>query len=385
MLPESQGLVRQTIHWVGDDAELEAVCARWKSCSMLALDTEFMRSRTYYPLAGLIQINDGEQNCLIDPTTIDDFFPLIDILDDDKILKVLHSSSEDLEVFQHGLGCLPRHILDTQIAAAIAGYDFSLGYANLVKQVLGHELPKSETRSDWLQRPLSNAQLQYAAVDVEYLYVVAERLIAKLNQSSRLSWAMEDSAALLRNYFENQDPDKSFLRLKSAWKLDSRRLAILQGVSRWREDKAQEKNVPRNRIVKENAMMTIAQTAPSELRQLKNIEGFSERMIRSNGEKILAIVAQALALPESALPVKMPAPLNAVERKLLEEMKTEIVSRAKELSIPAEILARKKDIEYIIVNLRHRLFSLPPSLTGWRRSLVGEQLLNIAKTHSDEG
>lgn len=182
----SQDLVKQPIIWVDNDDQLEQVCESWMELNMIAVDTEFMRSQTFYPIAGLIQVNDGERNYLIDPSAIQDFFPLVDIFDNENILKVLHSCSEDLEVFQHTFGCVPKNILDTQIAAAFVGHSYSLGFANLARDVLNVDLPKGETRSDWLQRPLSVAQIQYAAMDVEYLYILATELIASLKKTTAI-------------------------------------------------------------------------------------------------------------------------------------------------------------------------------------------------------
>lgn len=158
--------------WIEQDTELAELCQRWRQQAAIAVDTEFMRTSTFYPIAGLIQIGDGKGCYLIDPLAIQDFTPLRDLLLDESVTKVLHSCSEDLVVFQRLLGIVPAPLFDTQIAAAFAGYGFSLGYAGLVKAVLNTEIPKEETRSDWLQRPLSVAQLKYAALDVAHMLIV---------------------------------------------------------------------------------------------------------------------------------------------------------------------------------------------------------------------
>jgi len=371
----SSSLVKQEIIWVKDNRHLDEVCERMQHKPLLAIDTEFMRSRTYYPIAGLIQINDGEYNYLIDPTTIDDFYPLIEIFDDTSIYKCLHSCSEDLEVFQYSLGGLPKGMLDTQVAAAMAGYGFSVGFGNLVSAVIDIALPKGETRSDWLQRPLSQAQLSYAAIDVEYLYIIASQLIRRLDDIGRLHWAMEDSAAIVDNFFVNQDPEKSYLRFKSAWKLNQRQLAVLMGLSRWREDAAQDQDVPRNRIVKESAIFSIAQRGISDAGQLRKFEGINERMVRTYGQQIFEVVNKALSLPESELPMLLPAPLNAKERELLTELKQKVGDVAERLSMANEILVKKKEYESLIVGARQGRFALPEQLLGWRREIVGDMLL----------
>ncbi len=372
----SDNLVKQDIRWVDSNAELEQVCELLREKKMLAVDTEFMRSRTYYPIAGLIQINDGECNYLIDPSAIDDFYPLADVLDNAEILKAMHSCSEDLEVFYHAFGCQVQGVFDTQIAAAFAGHGISIGYAKLVDITLDINLPKNETRSDWLQRPLSQSQLQYAAIDVEYLYIIALKLIDALKEQNRYAWVLEDSGAILKNFFSNTSPENSYQRFKSAWKLEPRQLEALKVLSRWREDVAQEKDLPRNRVLKESAIYSIAQQSPTHISKLRNFEGMNERMIRSYGKAIIDIVNEVNAIPEDELPNKVPRPLNADERGLLDDMKSHIVEEAKALSLPSELLMRKKDYEFIIVSNRDDAVKIPENLMGWRKSIVEKALQN---------
>lgn len=377
-----ENLIEQPIVWVDSSEQLERACEQWQEQTLLAVDTEFMRSRTYYPIAGLIQINDGSASYLIDPLAVDDFYPLIDIFDNPNIMKTLHSCSEDLEVFQHTFGCLPKNVLDTQIAASLCGYGFSVGFANLVNEVMDIELPKSETRSDWLQRPLSQAQRHYAAIDVEYLYTLARILIEKLNESSRIDWALADSDQMRQNFFDNQDPDRSFLRVKNAWKLNARQLLVLQKISRWREDVAQDKNIPRNRLLKESALFSIAQTSPKQLSQLRQFEGMSERMIRQNGAAVIDLIEQASQVDEVDLPDVLPAPIDKKERGLLSLMKQAVQGLAQNLGMPPEVLLRKKDYESIIVALRTQdSFVMPDSLHNWRKDLVIDTLKSCVEKY----
>ncbi len=372
----SDQLVKQEIVWVETNEHLDEVCELWQqNTNMLAVDTEFMRSRTYYPIAGLIQVSDGQKNYLIDPTKINDYYPLTELFEDENILFVLHSCSEDLEVFQHTFNCLPKKLIDTQVAAAIAGYAFSLGYANLVREMLDIELPKGETRSDWLQRPLSQSQMLYAAIDVEYLYVVAQKLIQKLTELERLEWALDDGASLVANFFVNQNPDRFYLRIKSAWKLKSRQLLALQGLSRWREDLAQERDVPRNRILKENALFSIALKSPTEISKLKDFEGMSERMIRHNGEKILEIIHSAKKASDAELPAVMPPPLRSAERNILDELRKTTQAVANSLGVPTEVLVKKKDYEMMLFEKRRNVLEIPETLRGWRLEIIGKPLL----------
>ncbi len=375
----SENLLQQEVVWVDQDDALEKVCEAWQDKPLLALDTEFMRSSTYYPIAGLIQVNDGEKNYLIDPTKITDFYPFAEILDNENIVKVLHSCSEDLEVFQHALDCLPQNIFDTQVAGALAGYGFSVGFGKLALAVLDVDLPKSETRSDWLQRPLSQSQIHYAALDVEYLFTLANSLMVQLNEQQRLPWAMEDSQRMVDNFFVNQDPDRTYLKFKSAWKLDEQQLAILKVLSRWREDEAQAKDIPRNRLVKESAIYSIALTKPTAEGQLYSIDGLTSRMIRSYGDKFLSIVEDVLALPSDHLPARLPRPLCSEERNVLDKLKQVVLAKAEEMSLPSEVLMRKKDYEEILITARDQVYRVPTKLHGWRKNVIAEKVVETVQ------
>ncbi len=375
-------LVKQNIQWIDTQSELEKCCSTWREKELLAVDTEFMRSRTYYPIAGLIQVNDGTTNYLIDPVTIGDLSAFNTILADSGIVKALHSCSEDLEVFHRLFQNLPNNIFDTQIAAAFTGYGFSVGFANLVKASLGVDLPKSETRSDWLQRPLSIAQINYAALDVEYLFQLAEQLRKALTESGRLAWVEEECERVLAGFHDSQNPELSYLRSKSAWKLTPEQLAVLQALSKWREQTAQMRDVPRNRVIKEHTLFTLALKQPSHPKLLKSYDGITERVIRADGAAIIDVIRAGQSLSAAQLPEQMPRPLTSAQNKTMQLLREHVQQVADKLDIPCEILVRKKDYEAII---RSGLYGtprheLPATLEGWRRAIVGDLLLKTVNT-----
>jgi len=378
----SESLLKQALHWVEDEAELNKLCQKWRASKMLAVDTEFMRSHTYYPIAGLLQVNDGEANYLIDPTVIDNCSAFAGVLCDVNVVKVLHSCSEDLEVFQHLLGVVPVNLIDTQLAAALCGYGFSVGYANLVRAVLNIELPKEQTRSDWLQRPLSNAQLDYAAIDVEYLYELASVLIVQLNKSERMFWLREDCDRLLGVYVENQSETKAYLRFKQAWRLNAGKLAILDVLAQWRERKARARDVPRNRVIKEHSLMDLAQLAPSDTGQLRQFEGITERMVRADGEELIRLINNAKQLDSSQHPPVLPKPLSGSENKWNKQLRNAVLVYAQEHGLAHEILLKKRDYEAITRAFMHKendVFEdvhqkLQRYLSGWRYTQLGELL-----------
>lgn len=376
--------LEQPVYWIDTDQQLLELCAEWRKLPMIAVDTEFMRSQTYYPKPALVQVNDGAGNYLIDPLSISDFTPLTALLIDESVVKVLHSCSEDLEVFQTLLGTVPTAIFDTQAAAALVGHGFSLGYAGLVKRVLNVELPKGETRSNWLQRPLSAAQRLYAAIDVEYLLIVAEKLRAQLLALERLSWLQEDAVQLATALPTNQSPEMFYLRVKSAWKLNRSELAILKSLATWRETVAQRRDVPRNRVIKEHVLVSLAQQKPGHIGELRKYEGMSERVIRADGETVIRLIEEALASDESSWPELLPRPLLPGSSALMKSLKTEVLSLAEELNVAPESLLRKRDYETLVrssVSAKPgESVELPQNLLGWRNEIVGQRLLRILMT-----
>lgn len=373
------------VHWIASDADLAEACARWRELPMLAVDTEFMRSTTYYPEPALVQVNDGAGNYLIDPLAIDDFEPLSEILTNPKIAKVLHSCSEDLEVFQTLLGTVPDNIFDTQVAAALCGYGFSLGFANLVHKVLDVDLPKDETRSNWLQRPLSQPQVLYAAVDVEYLLLIAHQLHSKLAGSGRLEWLQDDAALLTNAMRSGQDPEVFYLRIKSAWRLNRQELAILQRLAAWRERTAQQRNVPRNRVVKEHVLVSIAKDKPRHVGELRKYEGMIERVIRADGDTIIAVVEESLASDQSQWPVLLPKPLPAKLSSLMKQFKKRVNTLAEELDMAPELLMRKKDYEHLVREIassgENANLVLPENLRGWREEVLRQPLVDVIENY----
>lgn len=366
--------------WIAQDQELAELCARWRQQAAIAIDTEFMRSETFYPIAGLIQVGDGRGCYLIDPLAITDFSPLRELLLDPAVTKVLHSCSEDLEVFQRLLDLVPSPLFDTQIAAAFAGYGFSLGYAGLVKAVLNIDVPKEETRSDWLQRPLSVAQLKYAALDVAHMLVVYGKLLQQLKATGRLQWVKEDCADLVTNARQPDDFAQAYRKVGFAWKLRSQELATLQQLCIWRETEARERNVPRNRLVKEPVLWEIARRQPSDLEQLQRIRDLPPRTLRDYGDQLLAIVAASGASDPASWPERLPPPLAIREAAQLKRLKKHVRDLAEKLDMPVEIFVRKKEYEELLRSGLHgEEFVLPSRLQGWRFEVVGQALLALAQ------
>ncbi|MDR6358100.1 ribonuclease D [Pseudomonas psychrotolerans] len=268
-------------HWIRDDAALAALCQRCQSLPFIALDTEFMRVDTFYPKAGLIQIGDGEQAYLVDPLCISDWTPFAALLEDPKVVKVLHACSEDLEVLLRLTGSLPQPLYDTQLAAAYLGLAHSMGYSRLVAEVLQIDLPKDETRSDWLQRPLTPLQERYAAADVTHLAEVYRQLDARLDERRR-AWLLEDGADLVANLRRTSDPWEAYREVKLAWRLSRQQLAVLRVLCHWRELTARERDQPRNHVLRERSLWPLARFQPTDKQALARIDDMHPRTVRQD-------------------------------------------------------------------------------------------------------
>jgi ribonuclease D len=372
------------IHWIRDDASLAAHCAEWQSLPYVAVDTEFMRVDTFYPIAGLIQVGDGVRAYLIDPLTIGQWQPLAALLENPAVVKVLHACSEDLEVLMRLTGSLPLPLFDTQLAAAYLNLGFSMGYSRLVQEVLGLELPKGETRSDWLQRPLSDTQVSYAAEDAVHLAEVYEQLRPRLS-AERIEWVLEDGAELVAQLRREVDPNELYRDAKLAWKLSPAQLAVLRELCAWREHEARARDVPRNRIVREHALWPLAKTQPDNLQALARIEDMHPRTVRHDGDALLALIESAASLPPEQWPQPVPEPLPIEAAALLKALRGVGQATAQTLGIAPELMLRKKTLEALLKSgYPNGPYRLPDSLRGWRRELMGQALLDCLAGGGDQ-
>ncbi len=373
-------LNKQDICWVSDAAHLQDCCDRWQQLPSIAIDTEFMRTNTYYPVPALIQVNDGQANYLLDPLAGIDLEPFSEVLANTALEKVLHACSEDLEVFHHLFGLVPSNVFDTQIAASFCGLNFSMGYAALASALLDIEVPKGETRSDWLRRPLSSAQIDYAALDVELLFQMAPMLKAKLHDRPHYAWVMEECDTVLSNCLQSQDPDRAILRFKHAWKLSPSGQYLLSELSRWRELEAQKRNMPRNFVMREQVLILLAETQPLSFTQLRQVEGLSEKSSKIYGEDIIDIVKHVQRNGVSQPIMAAPQPLNALQKKQVKDIKARLVSLTEEMQVVPEYLAKKKEIEYIVrANSQGETEDalVPESFSGWRKKEILPKLMEV--------
>jgi ribonuclease D len=382
---ESQGAAaalarRPPAQHLATEEALAAAARRWMAAPAVALDTEFVRERTFYPRLGLIQVADGQATYLLDPLAVRDLGPLAELCRAGGTLKVLHSASEDVEVFYRALGVVPEPLFDTQVAAGLAGAGSALGYQRLLAALLGVELSKGETRTDWLARPLSAAQLAYAAEDVTYLLPLYDRLRQELAALGRLDWALADSAAVLDVGRLAVDPEGGFRRVRGAGRLDRRQLAVLRALAAWRDREARQRDLPRSFVLRDEALLELAVRQPATGEDLRRVAGIEPSQAARDGSAWLEAIRGAMDLDAAELPAEAWRPPSSTAVRGLERRLREVVrERAAALSLPPELLAPRRALDAV---LRSALCDpeprLPRDLGGWRREVVGEELLRAA-------
>lgn len=370
-----------TIHYIQSNESLQKASKSWQASKIVVLDTEFIRVNTFYPIAGLIQIGCGSEYFLLDPLAVNDLSPLAELLEDTSILKVLHACSEDLEVFQILVDALPSPLFDSQLAAALIGQGFSLSYQNLVESMLHISIAKGETRSNWLQRPLTASQSHYAVLDVKYLAAICTGQRAILDKKGRSAWMQEECERLLYKASNSAPPEEYYRRLPSAWKLNGAGLMVLKTLCAWREREAQQSDVPRNRIVTEKSLLSIARERPENKEALNNIADMTPKQIRKHGDKILLLSSEARQVSKDKYPDALQQPLSRESAPLMQKLRTSVNAVAEKLQIAPEILARKKQLEAFLITGRETgEYHLPESLLGWRKSVIGDELMAMAAT-----
>ena len=350
------------------DAALARALEANAGATAVAVDTEFMRRNTYFPKVALVQLCFGGTALLIDPLSLDDPSPLSGLLTDPSITKVLHSASEDLEVFDHWLGVLPAPLFDTQRAAALLDRGFGLSYRALVEAVCGVDLPKGETRSDWLQRPLTESQCEYAAQDVTYLVSVYQDLLQGSQQHQRLDWILADGADAVANFgAASRDYHR---RIKSGWKLDAAQLGCLQAISAWRESTARQRDKPRGWIIDDKACFELARNRPDDLRELAEVTGLPHGAVRRFGDELLELIRAQEAVAVGDLPEPLPGPLSAPQRNTLKSLKQRARVIAESLGMAPEVLLPGKDYELLIREGGGETIAIPGHWHGWRAGHV---------------
>lgn len=348
---------------------------------ILAIDTEFMRRRTLYPEVALIQVFDGEHLALIDPLAELSLFDFWQVLKDPAVLKVLHSPSEDIEVFQKYAGFVPAPLFDTQFALQLLGEGNCMGFALMVKSLLGIEIDKSESRTNWLQRPLTTKQLDYAAADTFHLLPCFELIIDRINKADLFEIVLDESE-LIANKRAFQTPDELLYKdIKNAWQLKPHELAVLKELAIWRRNKAIRKNLALNFVLKEHNMTEIAKRGPSSLNSLRQIPGVESIEVNRSGVEILKCIEKAKAIAVDEHPQVLKRLIDFPNYKqTAKDIKQKITKVAKANNIPEDVLASKKQVNQLIswnwklTAEQKKTHIKPDLLSSWRYSFIKEAL-----------
>ncbi|MDX1570494.1 MAG: ribonuclease D [Xanthomonadales bacterium] len=360
--------------FVNDRQQLADAATRWRRAPELAVDTEFERTRTFFAKLALVQLSDGETVWLVDPLAVEDLGQLWELLAEPSTVKVLHSASEDISLLHQLAGHPMLPLFDTQIAAGLCGLGASLSYQDLAQQICGVELSKSQTRSDWLQRPLEEAQLRYAALDVLHLLPIKAELAGRLEALGRTEWCAEDCARQVADATAtaSEDADRIYRDFKWGWKLDGVGRGVLRELVAWREQRARKRDMPRRHVLGDNQIIELARQQPTDVAKIADLAEINLHRGAPVIDEISAAIQAGIERGRQDPPAPLDAPLDREQRRVLKGLKKAVAERAEELELEPSLLAAKRDLLPLV---RHG--ELPERLTGWRREVIGDQLLEI--------
>ncbi|MEE9446617.1 MAG: ribonuclease D [Arenicellales bacterium] len=357
--------------YIDSDSQLMAFSAQIASAEWISVDTEFMRERTYYAQLALIQIGSAQGCALIDVPALSNLAPLLDIFTKASCLKIMHSASQDMEVLYQALGEMPAPLFDTQIAASFLGEPDQISYGNIVEQRIGVVLDKDQTRTNWLQRPLSEAQLGYAEADVIYLHDLFEQLSVELKAIGRLDWTYAESDALAAKTLHGLASENAWQRLKSLGRLTPQQQQVARALSKWREDRAQTKDLPREWVLKKQALVGLAKFQPSSLNEMKEIEGLTDKFVQFLGKMMLNLLAEARQQDDGVDHLTQ-AEATSEQRKLIKQVMARLRAIGEEIKLAPSLVANRNAVEQLVLGQRDL-----PMLSGWRAETAGNELLAL--------
>ena len=362
-----------TIEYIDRPEQLAELCRRISKEPWIALDTEFLREKTYYPIFCLLQIATPEWVVCVDPIVLTDLSELFETINNPEIIKVLHSCRQDLEIFYQLSGKVTTPVFDTQIAAPLLGFQENPGYAMLVSSFLNINLSKAHTRTDWSTRPLSKDQVQYAADDVIYLCKIYKIICQQLEDSGRSEWLTKDFERLADKELYQVSPKKAWLKFKGRNKLTGKQLSIVQSLTEWREETAQAEDRPKNWLIRDDLLLEMAKLQPITVPELAKIRSINERSVKRYGKMICQIIEEAREKPPVALNDKLKPTKKTQQQEAMLDVLTAVVRiRADENSINPTTLASRKDLEALLFDTDNQVV-----LQGWRCNMVGKELQDL--------
>ena len=355
-------------------SELAAVCRRMASHPFVTVDTEFLRETTYYPLLCVAQMASPDEAVVVDALAPGiDLAPFYTLLADERVMKVFHAARQDIEIVWHAAKLIPHPIFDTQVAAMVLGYGNSISYEQLVQRISADTLDKSHRFTDWTRRPLSDAQLTYAISDVTHLRDVYLALVEDLKRRGRADWVEDEMRVLTSPDTYRMEPENAWKRLRTRVR-KPKELAVLIEVAAWREREAQSRDVPRSRVLKDEAIADIAVQAPTTAEKLKTLRSLPKGFERSRwGEEIVAAVGRGLARDPKTLPLQDRVQPAANGAAVVELLKVLLRMVSEQHHVAAKVIATVDDLERIAASDNADV----PALSGWRRELFGDKALAL--------
>ena len=355
--------------------ELAKVCAILAEADFVCVDTEFMRESTFWPELCLIQMAGGDTEVIVDPLASGlELEPFFELMRDERITKVFHAARQDIEIVHYLSDSLPTPVFDTQIAAMVCGFGEQVGYADLIQKTLNIPIDKTSRYSDWRRRPLQEHQLIYALADVTHLANAYPILLNKISTANRSSWLTEEMSALVSPDLYRQHPDDAWKRLKLR-NIKHNRLGVLIELAKWREATAQSRNLPRNRVVKDDVIYEVANRAPANEDELGNLRSVTKGIVRSSyGAELLKGVKRGLSIDRDQLPEIKRAPrLSSEQQAIVELLRVLLKTTAVKHNVASKIIANARDLEKIALDDNADV----SALKGWRRDLFGSDAIAL--------
>lgn len=364
------------MHYIKETNHLNELCSKLNKSEFLSIDTEFIREKTYWPKLCLIQVFNGEEKIIIDPLAKDiDLKSFFEILNNKEIVKIFHSGRQDIEIFYNLTKKIPQNIYDTQIAAMVCGFGDSIGYENLVSQLLGKKIDKTSRLTNWSNRPLSKKQINYAISDVTHLFEIYPIIRDKIISNKRENWLKEEIKILISKKTYELNPNDSWKRLKYR-NLSKNSIGVLIELSKWREIKAQKKDVPRGNVIRDDAIYELCSAQPKNIEDLNNLRSFNRKggLRKEFAEEILLAIKKGKSITKEKLPkIKPPKRLPMGISSKVSILKILLDNISEEYGVAQKLIANKNDLQELVLNDKADI----KTLKGWRYKVFGKKAIDF--------
>ena len=364
------------MHYIKETNHLNELCSKLNKSEFLSIDTEFIREKTYWPKLCLIQVFNGEEKIIIDPLAKDiDLKSFFEILNNKEIVKIFHSGRQDIEIFYNLTKKIPQNIYDTQIAAMVCGFGDSIGYENLVSQLLGKKIDKTSRLTNWSNRPLSKKQINYAISDVTHLFEIYPIIRDKIISNKRENWLKEEIKILISKKTYELNPNDSWKRLKYR-NLSKNSIGVLIELSKWREIKAQKKDVPRGNVIRDDAIYELCSAQPKNIEDLNNLRSFNRKggLRKEFAEEILLAIEKGKSIKKEKIPkIKPPKRLPMGISSKVSILKILLDNISEEYGVAQKLIANKNDLQELVLNDKADI----KTLKGWRYKVFGKKAIDF--------